>query len=139
MLIRILASLLLAAPLALNPALAGGEGDAQPADDQTVLERNQVSEGDLDRFAEAQIAVEEVRKDYFAKLRAAEELPADKDQLQKDMARDISNAVKDAAISSEDYKRISEAARQDMRLRNMIFQRMQAKVSEAEGQKVPTN
>lgn len=139
MLIRVLASLLLAAPLALNPALAGGEGNAEPVDNQAVLERNQVSEGDLDRFAEAQIAVEEVRKEYFAKLRAAEELPADKDQLQKDMAQDISNAVKDAAISEEDYKRISEAARQDMRLRNMIFQRMQAKVSEAEGQKAPTN
>lgn len=139
MLIRILASLLLATPLALNPALAGGGGDAKPADDQTVLERNQISDGDLERFAQAQIAVEEVRKDYFAKIRAAEELPADKDQLQKDMAEDISNAVKDAAISAEDYKRISEAARQDMRLRNMIFQRMQAKVSEAEGQKFPTN
>lgn len=139
MLSRLLASLLLAAPLALNPALAEGEGNAEPAGDQTVLERNQISEGELNRFADAQIAVEEVRKDYFAKIRAAEELPADKDQLKKDMAQDISEAVQKAAISEENYKRISEAARQDMGLRNMIFQRMQTKVSQAEGQKVPSN
>lgn len=137
--IRILASLLLAVPLAMNTALAEGSQAVGMKEDQKLLDRHDVSKTQLDRFVDAQLAVEEIRKDYYTKIRAAEELPTDKDQLKKNMARDISQAVKDSEISTEEYKRIAEAARQDLKLRNLIFQRMQAKVSAAEGQKKPAN
>ena len=137
--IRILATMLLAVPLTMNTALAEGSQAVGMKEDQKLLDRHEVSKAKIDRFVDAQLAVEEVRKDYYTKIRAAEELPTDKDQLKKNMARDITEAVKDSEISADEYKRIAEAARQDMELRNLIFQRMQAKVSAAEGQKQPTN
>lgn len=126
--------LVLSLALAAGPALAGEAGTGMDTEGQAVLERHDISETELDQFVETHLAVEEIRKQYFVQIRGGKQMGTDTDRIKDRMHDDMRNVVDKAPISADTYKRIAASARDDQALRNMIFDRMQAKISRAEGQ-----
>lgn len=126
--------LVIALALAAGPALAEGAGTGGDTEEQAVLERNDISQTKLDQFVETHLAVEEIRKEYFLQIRGGKQMGTNTDRIKDRMYDDMRNVVDKAPISAETYKRIAASAREDQALRNMIFDRMQTKISRAEGQ-----
>lgn len=131
---KCLIALILPAVLAAGPATAQQPGTPISGEPRIVLERNGISGTQLNRFVDAHLAIEEVRKQYFFHLRARKQMGLDADEVRKRMYSDMETVIKKAAISEEAYKRIAAAARKDLALRTLIFHRMQERISTAEGQ-----
>jgi len=124
--------------LVVGPAVAEEPAAGAAKSEQAVLERHDISKTELDQFVETHLAVEEIRKEYFIRIRGGKQMGTNTDRIKDRMYDDMSNVVDKAPISEETYKRIAASARDDQALRNLIFDRMQAKISRAEGQPMAT-
>lgn len=103
---------------AAGTATAQGQTPAQAPDQAPAVE---VSDQDVENFADAYVAVQTINQQYTEKLQNVEE--AEKATEMQQEARDkMENAVEEAGLTISDYQKIAQAAGQDEELRADIQQ-----------------
>ena len=81
----------------------------------------EVSEQQVEKFAELQKEMRGIQKEYMGKMKEQ----GKSKKLKKKMNQEVMQAIKDVGLSTKEYKQIAMAARQDKDLRNQIKQAMQ--------------
>lgn len=103
---------------AAGTATAQGQAPAQAPGQAATVE---VSDQDVENFADAYVAVQTINQEYAEKLQNVEE--AEKATAMQQEARDkMEGAVEEAGLSISDYQEIAQAAGQDEELRADIQQ-----------------
>ena len=111
---------LLLAPLLILGLAVGGEARAQVMPDTVAIEPDAVTVGQIVSFVNALIAVERVRKDYSARIDAAE-TDAEKQALAEEADEIAIDAVdKVAGITPGEYLGILDAAAESEELTERI-------------------
>lgn len=115
-------ALLAAAGLLFAAGTATAQGQA-PAPGQAPGQAPsiEVSDQDVENFADAYVAVQTINQQYTEKLQNVEE--AEKATALQQEARDkMQQAVEDSGLTISDYQEIAQAAGQDEELRSDIEQ-----------------
>ena len=111
-------------------ASAGLAGDAraqqqpEPAPEQRPAMPAQLSQGQIESFADAAIDVQRVQQDLDAQLQAVED-PEEIQRLQEQAQQEARRAVEDRGLSVDEYTAILDAANQDPQLYAMIIETME--------------
>ncbi len=125
--------------LALVSGLAAGnvyaqeqkpQAPATPAMPQQAAPTMEVSDAQIDEFADAYVAVQGLSQEYRAKLQGAAEDPEQTQQLQQEAQGKMKSAITDSGLELVEYRQIAQAANQSEELRNRIA----AAISEITGQ-----
>jgi hypothetical protein len=100
-----------------------GEGNAQQSAPQQAGQKGgpklDLSDSEVEKFAQAQNKVQSVREDYSGQLRNVEDTEKAR-EIQAEMQEKMLQAVKDAGMSAQKYNEVSQAAMQDEELRKRI-------------------
>lgn len=113
------------ASVPVTSALAAQEGQSQqqaaaPQQAQPI----EVSDEQLELFAEAQSTVNEIRVDAMTKLKKSED-PKQAQDIQQQANQDMVNAVQDTGLSVEDYNMIARSVQNDKDLQSRLEQMSQ--------------
>jgi hypothetical protein len=105
---------------------------AQQQQQPQVTPAENISDQELDQFAEAALAVNQIGRKYASELQAAEDDAAAQDiraQAQEEMVQ----AVEDEGLSVEQYNAIYAAAEEDQEVNAAIQALLQEKQAEQQG------
>lgn len=123
---------LIAAGLMSTHALAQ---DTQPqqAPQQAPAEMQQsvpdISESDIESFADAYVHVQQLNQEYTAKLQAAEDENA-ATELQQEGQEKMRDAITDSGLTLEEYRQIANAANQSPEVQQRLGEAIEAAVGE---------
>ena len=106
--------------------LAAGFANAQeqPQMPQQPAMPSELSQGQIETFADAAIEVQRVQQDFDAQVQAAENTE-EIAQLQQQAEQQARQAVENHGLSVDEYTAIVQAANQDPQLYAMIVETMQ--------------
>lgn len=113
----------LAAVLVLALGLASGS----QAQEQAIMPPGEISQDQVDAFAEAAVAVQRVEQDFSLRLQEVE-TPEEAEQLQQEAQTEAIQAVEDSGLSLPEYYAVLEAANADPELYAMLVERIQERM-----------
>lgn len=125
---------LMAAGLISTPALAQNAQPQQqapttpPAAEQAVPD---VSQDDIQSFAEAYVGVQRLNQEYTAKLQAAEDESA-ATQLQQEGQEKMREAITDSGLTLDEYRQIANAANQSPEVQQRLGEAIESIVGGGE-------
>ena len=108
-------------------AVSASALDAEPAD------AAQVSDGDINRFAEAYLAVQMINQEYSTMLQQVED-PEQATELQQEAQTKMQEAVTESGLSISDYQGIAQQANQSETVREDIQNAVSAMVEAQQAQ-----
>lgn len=95
----------------------------QPPQQQPAMP-SQLSQAQIESFADAALEVQQVQQEYDAQVQSAEN-PEELEQLQQQAQQDAQQAIEDQGMSLDEYNAILQAANQDPQLYAMIVETME--------------
>lgn len=110
--------------LAAFTLLFAASTSAQEADS---AEAGSISAGDINRFAEAYLAVQMINQEYSTMLQQVED-PEQATELQQEAQTKMQQAVTESGLSISDYQSIAQQANQDDAVRENIQNAVSAMV-----------
>ncbi|AFT69768.1 putative conserved secreted protein [Alloalcanivorax dieselolei B5] len=104
-----------------NPA-APPAGAAQPAPQQqgAMPQSAGISDQDVQRFAEAQGKVNDIKQEYQGKLQESAQDPQKAMEIQQEAQQEMVQAVQDSGMDVQQYNQIAQLAQYDNELRQRI-------------------
>lgn len=94
----------------------------QPA---PAMQASDVSDKQLESFADSLGEIMEIRQDFTAKLEKTGD-PAEAQQLQQEANEKMMNTVQDNDLSIEEYNAINQAVQNDPKLRDKVISMIQS-------------
>lgn len=85
---------------------------------------SELSQGQIETFADAALEVQRVQQDFDAQVQAAENAE-EIEQLQQQAQQEARQAIEDNGLSLDEYNAILQAANQDPQLYAMIVETME--------------
>lgn len=129
---KTLLAALITAGLMSAPVLAQNAQPQQqapaPAVEQAVAE---VSDSDIQSFAEAYVGVQQLNQEYTVKLQGATDEDA-ATQLQQEGQEKMHNAITDVGLTLAEYREIANAANQSPEIQQRLGTAIEALLGEAE-------
>jgi predicted trehalose synthase len=113
------------AAMFLGAGLADVHAQQQPPAQPPAMP-SELSQGQIETFADAAIEVQRVQQDFDAQVQAAENAEQIQ-QLQQQAQQDARAAIEDKGLTVDEYTAIVQAANQDPQLYAMIVETMQAR------------
>jgi len=102
------------------PAQQAPQSQPNPA----LGDASDISEEEVQQFAEAQGKVEEIKGQYRDKVQAASEEPEKAMEVQREAQQEMVKAVKDTGLEVRKYNQIAQLAQYDTELRERIQENM---------------
>ncbi len=122
-------ALLAAAGLLFGAATVTAQGNAQAPQAQPQAEAIDVSEGQVESFVDAYMAVQGINQEYTQKLQAVED-PEKATELQQEAQTKMQEAVSDSGLSISEYQQIANQAGQSEELRGQIEEALTARIEQ---------
>ena len=108
--------------------LGAGPGDVHAQQQQQPPQQpampSELSQDQIETFADAAIEVQRVQQDFDAQVQAAQDAE-EIEQLQQQAQQDAQQAIQDKGLSLDEYNAILQAANQDPQLYAMIVETME--------------
>jgi hypothetical protein len=121
-------SQLLAGTVGAVMLMAAGLADVHAQEQQPMPQQpampSELSQRQIETFADAAIDVQRVQQDFDVQVQAAEN-PAEIEQLQQQAVQQARQAVENHGLSVDEYTAIVQAANQNPQLYAMIVETMQ--------------
>ncbi|MFP4127354.1 MAG: DUF4168 domain-containing protein [Alphaproteobacteria bacterium] len=118
-----------AALLALGVAGLPAAAQDQPS---PAIEAEDITDEQLDQFAEAALAVNEIGREYGPELQSAED-EAEAEEIRAEAQEEMMQAVENEGLSLEEYNAIYAAAENDQEINSAIQTLLQEKQENAAG------
>ncbi|GEM_PF-341040 len=96
------------------------QGQPNPA----LGDASDISDAEVEKFAEAQSKVEEIKGQYQSQVKAASEDPQQAMDVQREAQQEMVKAVKDTGLDVRKYNQIAQLAQYDTDLRQRIQENM---------------
>lgn len=101
----------------------------QQAPAQTQAPAMDVSEGQVESFVDAYMAVQGINQEYTQKLQNVED-PEKATKMQQEAQTKMQEAVSESGLSISEYQQIAQAAGQDQELRSQIEEELTSRVED---------
>ena len=102
------------------PAQQAPQGQPNPA----LGDASDITEQEVQKFADAQGKVEQIKGQYQGKVKAAAEDPEKAMEVQREAQQEMVKAVKDTGLDVRKYNQIAQLAQYDTDLRERIQEKM---------------
>lgn len=122
-------ALLAAAGLLFGAATVTAQDNAQAPQAQPQSEAIEVSEGQVESFVDAYMAVQGINQEYTQKLQAVED-PEKATELQQEAQTKMQEAVSESGLSISEYQQIANQAGQSEELRGQIEAALTARIEQ---------
>ncbi len=103
-----------------RPGKQGRQGQRNPA----LGDACGITEQEVQKFADAQGKVEQIKGQYQGKVKAAAEDPEKAMEVQREAQQEMVKAVKDTGLDVRKYNQIAQLAQYDTDLRERIQEKM---------------
>jgi hypothetical protein len=122
-------SQLLAGTIGAVMLMGAGLADVRAQQQQQPTMPSELSQGQIETFADAAIDVQRVQQDFDAQLQAAENAE-EIEQLQQQAQQEARQVIEDKGLSVDEYTAILQAANQDPQLYAMIVETMEQRAQQ---------